>query len=81
MSRLLVSDSYEVASRFKKKCVECGFRESNFKSEDGLSLSSFKKLKVDNINYYEENGNFVSISGTLIYKEHGIELPWSLPVH
>ena len=69
MSKLLVSSSCVVTDHFKGRIVESGFLESTFKQSNGLFLTSFKKLKVDNVNYYEKDDSFVAIAGTLIYKE------------
>ena len=68
MSRLLIASEKKIVELFRKHNKDVGFEEFAFSQEGGAFLSTFKKMKIDNVNYYEEKEYFVAISGTLIYK-------------
>lgn len=68
MSRLVVSSYKNYVERFRNHNLKVGLVESYYSSNEEVSICTFKKMNVDNVNYYKEGIDFIVISGTLIYK-------------
>lgn len=73
MSRIILSNNNNWAEYLTSNIEGSGF-ETNFKgnilynSEPVGYLTTFKKLHVDNCNYFEKNREWVATSGTFVYK-------------
>lgn len=68
MSKLLLSNDETIFSNIHNGFVNAGFSKFSKTSVDNnYYLVAYKKLRVDNTNFYQEEGDFVAISGTLIY--------------
>ena len=69
MGRLLITNVPAWDSELREAYAAGGFRESAHFEEAGCRVTAYKKLKINNCNTYEKDGNFVATAGTLIYKE------------
>ena len=73
MSKMIISN-YENWFSSIKKSVSPYFHENSSFCMDGFYSCVFKKLNIDNINYYVEGEDFVYSTGTIIYDgKFGIE--------
>lgn len=68
MSRIVLTNQKSWFENIKINLEKVGFPVSVEKN-DKQSLVVFKKLKVNNCNFYEKDNNWVATSGTFIYKE------------
>lgn len=68
MSRIIISNNNIWASQMGDMYKKAGFKlsHSNFL---GYSMYVFKKLNINNSNYYENKNDFIACNGSLIYKE------------
>ena len=68
MARFIISNKENVVREFDKICQIAGFKVNSIVYKKGYSLATYKKLKINNENYFEANNCFIGIAGTLIYK-------------
>lgn len=72
MSRLCFSNNIEIVNNFVSYCEKAGFNRYNtlaFQDTSGGG-AVFKKLKLDNDNFYSDASGSISVVGTFFYKGH-----------
>lgn len=68
MARFILSNHMEWIEYLELINNKCGFQQSIKISED-YGFINYKKLNINNYNFYEKNGDFVACNGTMFYKE------------
>ncbi|MBR1443321.1 MAG: hypothetical protein IJ583_07295 [Firmicutes bacterium] len=68
MGRLLITNNNNWNNKLKSVNKNIGLIESNSAEFNGVALTVYKKIKIDNCNYYEEDNGMVMCSGTFFYK-------------
>ncbi len=70
MGKLLITNSPEWDGMLRKIFADSGFCESAHTECCGARVTAYKKLCVDNCNWYSCGDDFVACAGTLIYREN-----------
>lgn len=70
MGKLLITNSPEWDGMLRKLFADSGFRESAHTECRDTRVTAWKKLCVNNCNFYSCGDDFAACAGTLIYKEN-----------
>lgn len=69
MSKMLLTNNKMWSSSLRNSWRELGFTENAHRDCGDAHFTVYKKLNVDNVNYYEANGDFASSVGCLFYDD------------
>lgn len=67
MSKLLLSNSVLLCSNYQEIANEGGYKTSRIQQIGSFQVDTWKKLCVDNVNYYYSEDGYISAVGTFIY--------------
>lgn len=70
MGKLLITNSPEWDGMLRSIFADSGFRESAHTETGGARITAWKKLCVDNCNWYQCDDDFAACAGTLFYREN-----------
>ena len=77
MGKIVLTNSSEWFDLINRNFEDAGFIRNMTIEKDGINLAVFKKLRLNNVNFYGDNKTWIAVNGTLIYKTYDVKT--SLP--